>query len=75
MNNPSKKIFVGGVALTVEDGPFRAYFESFGPVVEAQIIRDRLTGRSRGFGFVTFHDESSVEAVVRTKHVIQGKVT
>jgi RNA-binding protein Musashi len=74
MNNPSKKIFVGGVALSVDDAPFRAYFETFGRVVEAQIIRDRTTGRSRGFGFVTFHDESSVVAVVSSRHVIQGKV-
>lgn len=74
MNNPSKKIFVGGVALNVDDAPFRSYFEVFGRVVEAQIIRDRTTGRSRGFGFVTFHEESAVDAVVNNKHIIMGKV-
>jgi len=73
MNNPSKKIFVGGVALTADDMSFKAYFEQFGRVVEAQIIRDRSTGRSRGFGFVTFQEEAAVEAVVAHRHVIQGK--
>lgn len=73
MNNPAKKVFVGGVALGVDDDQFRDYFSLFGTVAESQIIRDRLTGRSRGFGFVTFVDEESVDKVLLQRHLIQGK--
>lgn len=41
MNNPAKKVFVGGVALGVDDDQFREYFSIFGTVAESQIIRDR----------------------------------
>ncbi|HXV75799.1 MAG TPA: RNA-binding protein [Candidatus Polarisedimenticolaceae bacterium] len=52
-----KKLFVGGISWnTTEDG-LREAFERFGEVVEANIVFDRYTGRSRGFGFVTFANE------------------
>jgi len=56
----SKKIFVGGLAWATTDQGLREAFEGFGEVVDARVIKDRDTGRSRGFGFVTFEDESSV---------------
>jgi len=56
----SKKIFVGGLAWATTDQGLREAFEAFGEVVDARVIKDRDTGRSRGFGFVTFEDESSV---------------
>jgi RNA recognition motif-containing protein len=43
---------------TVTEDELRSCFAPFGPVVEAVIMYDRHTGRPRGFGFVTFHDES-----------------
>lgn len=50
----SKKLFVGGLSWgTTEDGLHTA-FAQYGDVQEAKIITDRETGRSRGFGFVTF---------------------
>ncbi|MBX3251862.1 MAG: RNA-binding protein, partial [Myxococcales bacterium] len=53
------KVFVGGLSWGTDDnGLFRA-FEKFGAVVEAKVIQDRDTGRSRGFGFVTFEDASA----------------
>ena len=48
------KIFVGGLAWATDDQSLRAAFEGFGQIVEAKVINDRETGRSRGFGFVTF---------------------
>lgn len=53
----SKKIFVGGLAPTVTEQAFRAYFEKFGRLVDAVVMMDRNTQRSRGFGFVTFEAE------------------
>ena len=60
----SKKLFVGGVSWdTTEDG-LRKAFEPFGEVTEAKIITDRDTGRSRGFGFVTFADAANAMAAI-----------
>jgi len=50
------KLFVGGLSWNTNDDSLRQAFEKFGNVDEARIINDRETGRSRGFGFVTFSD-------------------
>lgn len=52
----SKKLFVGGLSWSTNDDGLRSAFERFGDVAEAKVILDRETGRSRGFGFVTFTD-------------------
>ena len=54
----SKKLFVGGLSWNTDDDGLRQAFESFGDITEAKVIKDRDTGRSRGFGFVTFSDAS-----------------
>ncbi len=50
----SKKLFVGGLSWGTDEFSLRAAFEQFGEISEARVITDRDTGRSRGFGFVTF---------------------
>lgn len=50
----SKKLFAGGLSWHTNDDSLRRAFEVFGEVLEAKVIVDRQTGRSRGFGFVTF---------------------
>jgi RNA recognition motif-containing protein len=50
----SSKLFVGGLAWATTDETLAAHFAPFGDVVEAKVIQDRETGRSRGFGFVTY---------------------
>ncbi|KAL1531607.1 heterogeneous nuclear ribonucleoprotein 1-like [Salvia divinorum] len=57
----TKKIFVGGIPTTVDDDEFRDFFSNFGEVKEQQIMRDHSTGRSRGFGFITFESDQSVD--------------
>ncbi|MGB1748230.1 MAG: RNA-binding protein, partial [Dehalococcoidia bacterium] len=54
-----KKLFVGSLAWATDSAGLRAAFEKFGEIEEAQVVNDRETGRSRGFGFVTFTDEGS----------------
>ena len=49
----SKKLFVGGLSWNTNDQGLSDAFGQFGKVVEAKVILDRETGRSRGFGFVT----------------------
>ena len=53
-----KKLFVGSLSWDTSDVTLLQAFEKFGEVVEAKVITDRDSGRSRGFGFVTFHDDS-----------------
>ncbi|KAL0331928.1 UNVERIFIED_CONTAM: Heterogeneous nuclear ribonucleoprotein 1 [Sesamum calycinum] len=57
----TKKIFVGGIPTTVGEDEFRDFFSNFGEVKEQQIMRDHSSGRSRGFGFITFESEQSVD--------------
>ncbi len=60
----SKKLFVGGLSWnTTDDGLLNA-FTQFGEVVEATVITDRDSGRSRGFGFVTFANNSDADQAI-----------
>jgi RNA recognition motif-containing protein len=53
----SSKIYVGNVPFDATEEGLRGYFEKFGTVELVTIIVDRLTGKSRGFGFVQFFSE------------------
>jgi cold-inducible RNA-binding protein len=55
----SNKLFVGGLAWTTNETGLKAAFSKYGEVVEAVVVTDRDSGRSRGFGFVTFADADS----------------
>ena len=57
-----KKLFVGGLAWATNDDSLRQAFSRFGEVTESKVVMDRETGRSRGFGFVSFANESDAEA-------------
>lgn len=62
MNN--KKLFVGSLPWGVDDAQLSQIFSQAGTVVSAQVIKDRDTGRSRGFGFVEMStDEEAQNAV------------
>lgn len=68
------KMFIGGLNWeTTEDG-LRDYFSKYGHVIDLKIMKDSNTGRSRGFGFLTFDQPSSVDEVVKTQHILDGKV-
>ena len=57
----SKKLFVGNLAWEVGAKELREAFLKFGEVVDAFVATDKYSGRSRGFGFVEFAEESSAE--------------
>ncbi|MBK7781861.1 MAG: RNA-binding protein [Ardenticatenia bacterium] len=65
------KLFVGGLSWGTTDEGLRSAFESFGEVEEAKVVTDRETGRSRGFGFVSFTDEASAN---NARAQMDGKV-
>jgi RNA-binding protein Musashi len=50
------------------------YFSQFGEVVECTVMRDGATGRSRGFGFLTFRDPKVVNTVMVKEHTLDGKL-
>jgi len=58
------RCFVGGLAWATSDDSLHAAFSPFGEILESKIINDRETGRSRGFGFVTFANEQSMRDAI-----------
>ena len=62
----AKKLFVGGLSWDTTDDGLRQAFAVHGEITEAKVITDRDTGRSRGFGFVTFaQDEDGKTAIAK----------
>ncbi|GER42259.1 glycine-rich RNA-binding protein [Striga asiatica] len=58
------RCFVGGLAWATTDQSLEQAFSKYGEVLESKIIIDRETGRSRGFGFVTFGDEKAMRDAI-----------
>ena len=52
------KIFVGGLHYDTRDAEFKQYFEKFGKVISAEVMFNRETHKSRGFGFIVFEQEN-----------------
>ncbi|NND60481.1 MAG: RNA-binding protein [Gammaproteobacteria bacterium] len=57
------KIYAGNLPFSFDEDKLREVFEQFGTVEDVAVIRDRDTGRSRGFGFVQMPDEQAKEAI------------
>ncbi|CAJ2679264.1 unnamed protein product [Trifolium pratense] len=58
------RCFVGGLAWATDSDALEKAFSQYGEVIDSKIINDRETGRSRGFGFVTFADEKSMRDAI-----------
>jgi RNA-binding protein Musashi len=70
------KIFVGGLASLVSGDELKKYFSKYGEVADCVVMKDRVTGASRGFGFVTFADDDGeriILDILNNQHVILGK--
>ncbi|KAJ7294380.1 hypothetical protein O6H91_Y260900 [Diphasiastrum complanatum] len=68
------KVFVGGLAWETHRETMRRHFEHFGEILEAVVITDKNTGRSKGYGFVTFRDpEAARRACEDPTPVIDGR--
>eukprot|EP00262_Sarcandra_glabra_P000912 TRINITY_DN1094_c0_g1_i1.p1 TRINITY_DN1094_c0_g1~~TRINITY_DN1094_c0_g1_i1.p1 ORF type:complete len:265 (-),score=30.13 TRINITY_DN1094_c0_g1_i1:145-939(-) len=68
------KVFVGGLAWETQRETMRKYFEQFGDILEAVVITDKNTGRSKGYGFVTFREpDAAMRACVDAAPVIDGR--
>ncbi|CAL9733439.1 nuclear polyadenylated RNA-binding protein 4 [Monosporozyma servazzii] len=74
ISKDSCKMFIGGLNWETTEEGLRNYFNKYGHVTDLKIMKDPSTGRSRGFGFLTFEIPSSVDEVVKTQHILDGKV-
>ena len=74
-NPASRKLFIGGIPVELSGQELRSHFEQWGAVADSVIMIDQGTGRSRGFGFVTFFSSEIVDRVMAAgpHHTIGGK--
>lgn len=64
----NRKLFVGGLPWATTDEGLLKAFEEFGEVEEANVVCERDTGRSRGFGFVTFVSPEDAQTAQEAMH-------
>ena len=58
-------IFVSNLSFNIQDEDLRKHFSQYGTVASVKVIIDRVTNRSRGFGFVTMDDTNEAETAIR----------
>lgn len=60
----NKKLFVGNLPYSASEQQLQELFSQYGEIASATIVTDRMSGRSKGFAFVEFTDESAAQAAV-----------
>jgi cold-inducible RNA-binding protein len=60
----AKKLYVGGIPYSSTDADLKNFFEECGPVASATIIMDKMTGRSKGFGFVEMENDADAMTAI-----------
>lgn len=73
MDSDQGKLFIGGISWETSEDKLNEYFGSYGEVSQTVVMRDKATGRPRGFGFVVFADPSILDRVLQDKHTIDGR--
>jgi len=69
------RVFVGGISWKADEQSLANFFSTYGPIVDCKIIMDKSTGKSKGYGFVTFEDKETAERVKREGNIyFQGKM-
>ncbi|KAJ6790574.1 glycine-rich RNA-binding protein RZ1A [Iris pallida] len=62
------RCFIGGLSWSTKDEDLQDAFEKFGRLTEAKVVLDKFSGRSRGFGFVTFDSKKAMEDAIDAMH-------
>ncbi|MEX2016971.1 MAG: RNA-binding protein [Candidatus Pacearchaeota archaeon] len=58
------KVYVGNLPWSVDDGKLETMFSEFGDITEATVLKDKFSGRSKGFGFVTFANDDDAKKAI-----------
>ena len=58
------KVYVGNLPFSVDDAKLKELFSAHGETEEATVIKDKFSGRSKGFGFVTFKEDESAKKAI-----------
>lgn len=68
------KLFVGGLSWETTQDNLQRYFSRYGEVIDCVVMKNAESGRSRGFGFVTFADPANVNVVLQNgPHTLDGR--
>ncbi|KAK9288762.1 hypothetical protein L1049_017226 [Liquidambar formosana] len=73
MDSDQGKLFIGGISWETNEDKLKEYFGNYGDVVQTVVMRDKNSGRPRGFGFVVFADPAILDRVLQDKHTIDGR--
>jgi RNA recognition motif-containing protein len=65
MEEQKNKLYVGNLPYSITDESLKELFAASGEVVEAVVITDKASGRSKGFGFVTMKDDAAAEKAIK----------
>lgn len=58
------KVYVGNLPFSIDDEKLRELFSSYGEIEESSVIKDKFSGRSKGFGFVTFKNDDEAKKAI-----------
>ncbi|CAI9290587.1 unnamed protein product [Lactuca saligna] len=73
MDSDQGKLFIGGISWETSEEKLKEYFGNYGEILQTVVMRDKISGRPRGFGFVVFSDPSVLDTVLQEKHTIDGR--
>ena len=71
--DPDNKLYIGGLSVETSNETLSSHFRKYGELADCIVMLDKPSNRSRGFGFVTFKDASSMHAALGTSNVIDGR--
>lgn len=71
----SKKLFIGNIEWGATEEDLKELFGQYGEIEEAIIIKDRMSGRSKGFGFITFAEDADADKAIEALngHDVNGR--
>lgn len=65
--NDKRTIFINNLSFKTEEGQLRSIFEKYGPILDIRIIRDHITNKPKGFGYIEYANEASADAALQGK--------